>query len=104
MARYEVICGNIGTVYDGNNPVEARRIYGIYKEQSETGYGRAGGESVTIMEDGEPTLEHIGEVDQDTPEYCDKCGEELDQDCQGNTRCPQCDPPCPCCHDGGGPS
>jgi hypothetical protein len=55
MARYEVICGNIGTVYDGNNPVEARRIYGIYKEQSETGYGRAGGESVTIMEDGEPT-------------------------------------------------
>jgi hypothetical protein len=32
-----------------------------------------------------------------------KCGEELYQDCQGQSRCEQCDPPCPHCDDGGGP-
>jgi hypothetical protein len=32
-----------------------------------------------------------------------KCGEELDKDCNGNPRCAVCDPPCPCCNDGGGP-
>jgi hypothetical protein len=31
--------------------------------------------------------------------YCD-CGNELDQDCNGNARCDVCDPPCPCCSDG----
>ena len=32
-----------------------------------------------------------------------ECGEPLDTDCMGNTRCPICDPPCPHCYDGGGP-
>ncbi len=31
------------------------------------------------------------------------CGEPWDRDCMGNRRCPVCDPPCPCCYDGGGP-
>ncbi len=34
--------------------------------------------------------------------YC-QCGEEFDQDCDGNDRCPVCDPPCPRCFDGGWP-
>jgi len=34
--------------------------------------------------------------------YCD-CGEEHYKDCNGNPRCEQCDEPCPCCYDGGGP-
>lgn len=33
-------------------------------------------------------------------EHCD-CGEVLGRDCYGNERCPVCDPPCPCCDDGG---
>ncbi len=33
--------------------------------------------------------------------YCERCGDEMDQDCMGNARCPACDGPCPCCHDGG---
>ena len=41
--------------------------------------------------------------EDDQPEYC-TCGEQLDQDCHGNARCPQCDCSCPCCDDGGGPS
>ncbi len=34
--------------------------------------------------------------------YCDDCGEEMDTDCNGNERCPNCDDPCPCCSDGEG--
>ena len=30
--------------------------------------------------------------------YCE-CGEELDKDCQGRLRCPNCDEPCPDCCD-----
>ena len=33
---------------------------------------------------------------------CEKCDDEMDQDCNGNPRCPTCDPPCPCCSDGPG--
>lgn len=68
MNRYEVICGNIGSVYSGNNPVEARRVYGIYKNHSITCYGRAAGETVTMMKDSEPELEYIGTLHQDTGE------------------------------------
>jgi hypothetical protein len=32
---------------------------------------------------------------------CDLCGEEMYQDCNGQPRCEECDPPCPCCYDGG---
>lgn len=34
---------------------------------------------------------------------CEKCGEEMYQDCFGRPRCENCDPPCPGCFDGGGP-
>jgi hypothetical protein len=57
--RYEVICGNIGTVYSGNDPVEANRVYGEYVRQSRSGYGRASGEPVTQLVDGEIHLEHF---------------------------------------------
>jgi hypothetical protein len=60
MSKYQVIVGNIGMVYDGNNPVEASRTYGEYKSQSESGVGRAGCEDVTLLENGEPKYEHIG--------------------------------------------
>lgn len=61
--RYQVVVGNIGTVCETNNPVDARRDYGIYKRQSESDYGRAGGETVTIFKDGDIDLEHIGSND-----------------------------------------
>ena len=38
-----------------------------------------------------------------TTDYCATCSDLLDQDCSGDPRCPQCDPPCPCCSDGDGP-
>lgn len=32
---------------------------------------------------------------------CDQCGEAMYNDCMGDPRCEQCDPPCPHCYDGG---
>ena len=60
--RYEVIVGNIGTVYDGNDLAEANRKFDTYVEQSKSGRGRAGGEDVTIMTNGEPTREFEGSI------------------------------------------
>jgi hypothetical protein len=61
--KYQVIVGNIGTVLDTNDRHEVDSVFETYKAQSESGVGRAGGESVTIMEDGEPVKEHVGSND-----------------------------------------
>lgn len=60
---YEVIVGNIGTVHVGNDRAEASRHFREYVEQSMSGVGRAGCESVTMMKDGEPVAEFTGEND-----------------------------------------
>lgn len=46
------------------------------------------GEEVDPLRPSEPPNEHSCE-----------CGEELDRDCFGNARCPDCDGPCPGCSD-----
>ncbi len=51
--RYEVIVGNIGTVYDGPRLTEARKAFAEYVSQSKTNYGRAGGEDVNVLKNGE---------------------------------------------------
>ena len=51
--RFKVIVGNIGTVYSGDNEAEAHKTYYEYREQSQKGYGRAAGETVTLLEDEE---------------------------------------------------
>ena len=58
MSNYQVIVGNIGTVHEGNNPATARGVYDEYKQQSQSGYGRAAGEPVTMFKDGEPHVEY----------------------------------------------
>lgn len=57
-SRYEVIVGNIGTVYDGPLFKEALTSYSEYKRQSKAHYGRAAGESVTLLKDGEIKWAH----------------------------------------------
>lgn len=60
-AQFEVVVGNIGTVYRGPLLKQALEDYAEYKWQSVEGYGRAAGESVVILRDGEPTkYEHRG--------------------------------------------
>ncbi len=58
--RYQVIVGNIGTVCDTDNRQEAYRDYNTYCGQSVIGVGRAAGETVTLILDNEPLIEHVG--------------------------------------------
>lgn len=60
---FEIIVGNIGTMKV--NGFEGWRLYGKYKRQSQSDYGRAAGESVTLLKDGEIIAEYIGRLDQD---------------------------------------
>ena len=60
---YELIVGNIGSVYQGPDGFEAYRRFQVYKSQSMADYGRASGESVTLFKDAEIAREHIGKVD-----------------------------------------
>lgn len=58
-ARYEVIAGNVGTVYSGNSLTDAENAYGNYVFLSVQGNGRVQGEPVTLLVNGEPVQEHI---------------------------------------------
>lgn len=57
MKSYQVIVSNIGTVYIGAQRAEAYRQFRRYQEASGD-YGRALGETVTMMVDGEIAKEY----------------------------------------------
>jgi hypothetical protein len=59
MSEYVVNVGNIGNV-ECKNKKEALEVFKDYVEQSKSGRGRAAGESVYVLEDGEPIKEYIG--------------------------------------------
>lgn len=58
MPIYEVVVGNIGSVYRGSDEDEALANFREYKAQSQEGYGRAAGEPLTLFKDGEPEKEY----------------------------------------------
>ena len=41
MSLWQTIVGNIGTVYDGPDGFEARKMFHAYRSQSQRGLGRA---------------------------------------------------------------
>ncbi len=53
MHKYEVIVGNIGTVYAGKSKDEAETKFDTYMVLSQSGCGRVSGEPVTMLKDGE---------------------------------------------------
>lgn len=65
MKTYEIIVGNIGSVYYGTNPATAQIVYDEYIAQSQARYGRASGESVHWMVDGDLEQEMIGSSDEE---------------------------------------
>jgi len=69
VSIYEVIVGNIGTVHTTNNLVDAVRVYGIYKKQSQSEVGRAGGEDVSLFKDGELFLGFFGSLNSTGEDY-----------------------------------
>lgn len=60
MAQYEVIVGNIGTVYSGDKLGLAIKCYSDYRKLSKRDIGRASNESVVMFKDGEILHEHEG--------------------------------------------
>lgn len=65
MSRYEVIVGNVGTVYYGASRRAADRSFSDYVRQSKHAMGRADGESVTLIADNEIAREYVGKVDRE---------------------------------------
>jgi len=64
MPIYEVIVGNIGLVYTGDNLIKARQIFQEYVSQSDGKYGRASGEDVTMLKYGEIVWEFVGKLSE----------------------------------------
>ena len=54
---YEVVVGNIGSVYFGSLSRDAKKTFAEYKRQSERCIGRASQEVVTLLKDGEISQE-----------------------------------------------
>lgn len=65
--HYDVIVGNIGTVYRGYDEQDALSTFNTYVEQSSGKMGpcRAEGEDVTLMKDGEIEREYVGTLHED---------------------------------------
>ena len=59
--NYEVLVGNIGLVHAGPGYAVALEVFNDYKTISETGWGRAAGEAVTLFKNGEPIREYPGQ-------------------------------------------
>ena len=51
--EWQVVVGNIGTVYTGNNRKEAVADFVAYAALSRRGIGRAGNESVALLKNGD---------------------------------------------------
>jgi hypothetical protein len=66
MPIYEVIVGNVGTVYRGRSRVKALAIYESYVTMSqEHETARCYGEDVTLLADGELESEHMGHLSKE---------------------------------------
>jgi hypothetical protein len=64
MSRFQLIVGNIGIVYDGDNEIHAKNQFNIYEYLSQERHGRYTGESVMLLKDDEILREHIGSQDE----------------------------------------
>ena len=63
MSTYEVIVGNVGSVYHGRSRAKALATYESYVEISKEHVGaRCYGEDVTLLVDGEIEQEHTGHL------------------------------------------
>jgi hypothetical protein len=65
--EWEVVVGNIGTVYSGPDEQEAQDVYNTYVDQSLSGAGRGVGEDVVLMKDGEIAQEHGQQMEEGDP-------------------------------------
>lgn len=62
MPTYNVIVGNVGSVYAGKSKREAMLTAKCYEDRSRDNRGRCAGESVTVLRDGEVIWEYLGTI------------------------------------------
>lgn len=63
MPQFAVVCGNIGQVAEGNNPIFVGAKFFKYVRLSKTGVGRVAGEPVTMFKDNEIMREYAPQED-----------------------------------------
>lgn len=71
-ATYEVVVSNVGTVFTGMDFTAAEKEYLDYVQLSREERGRAGGETVTLMRDGE--IEREYQPPRQEQDSCPDCG------------------------------
>ena len=69
MYPYQVVVGNVGIVYDGNDALTATAIFVEYPQQSASGVGRAAGGHVALIVDGEVADENECPDEPNYPEF-----------------------------------
>jgi hypothetical protein len=57
--HYELIAGNVGMVHQGNDKEMAHCLFVDYVERSQSGRGRAAGEPITLLKNGEILLDFL---------------------------------------------
>jgi hypothetical protein len=72
LNNYVVIVSNIGHVYDKWNSThdDAKVVYEAIVYQSQQGFGRAAGEDVTLLMNGEIYCEHVGYNNMQDEDEC----------------------------------
>lgn len=66
--NYQVIVGNIGTVYSGGSKVIAFETFKEYVQQSKTAHMKVSGETVVLLKNGEIEKEFIGSLSKEGQE------------------------------------
>lgn len=68
IKHYELIVGNVGTVYDSKDTTDGQALaeFDVFVEASKQDYGRASGEDVFLVVDGEPEREYVGHLSENT--------------------------------------
>ena len=64
MANYQIVVGNIGTIYNGANLKVAKTLYKEYVEQSKLNLGKVAGEPVTLFHNDEIFKEYDGTLSE----------------------------------------
>jgi len=63
LHKWEVnVSGDLGKVYDDLSESGARAVYKIHRQMAQGAYGRKGGETVTLLCDGEKVEEYAGNM------------------------------------------
>jgi hypothetical protein len=90
---WQVVVGNLGSVYSGANGFEANKTYLQSVKQSRSGEGSAAGQDVVLMKDGEISKQYAGVgVEQENPRGGSSasalpyCVQRLEKDAMGSSR------------------